>query len=104
MNLKNGIGTSVRWRYFDSVVIDDLNPNTSPGTAGFDAVNYFDLAFTYEATDNFNFVLGANNVLDITPPITGSHACPAGACNGNVFAQVYDALGRYIFAGVTLDF
>ena len=39
-----------------------------------------------------------------TPPVTGSQACPAGPCNGNVFAQVYDALGRYIYAGVTLDF
>ena len=62
------------------------------------------MAFTYEAADNFNFVLGANNVLDKSPPTTGSQACPAGSCNGNVYAQVYDALGRYIFAGVTLDF
>ena len=27
-----------------------------------------------------------------------------GICNGNVYTQVYDGLGRYIFAGVTLDF
>ncbi len=119
-NLKNGVGASVRWRYFDSVTLDALSTNTNlrnagpngpapggiarPGAAGFDAVNYFDLAFTYEATDNFNFVLGANNVLDKSPPTTGSQACPAGSCNGNVYAQVYDALGRYIFAGITLDF
>ena len=75
-----------------------------PGTAGFDSVNYFDLTFTFEAGDNFNFVLGANNVLDKAPPTTGSQACPAGSCNGNVYAQMYDALGRYLFAGVTLDF
>ena len=25
-------------------------------------------------------------------------------CSGNTFPNVYDALGRYIFAGVTLDF
>jgi len=24
--------------------------------------------------------------------------------NGNTFPQVYDALGRYVFAGVTVDF
>lgn len=102
-NLKNGIGASVRWRYFDSVVLD--SPAAArPGTAGFDAVNYFDLTFTYEAGDNLNFVLGANNVFDKSPPITGSQACPAGSCNGNTYAQVYDALGRYLFAGVTLDF
>jgi outer membrane receptor protein involved in Fe transport len=119
-NLRNGIGASVRWRYFDSVTLDALSTNTNlnsvgangpapggvarPGAAGFDAVNYFDLTFTFDAGDNFNFVLGANNVFDKSPPTTGSQACPAGPCNGNTFAQVYDALGRYLFAGVTLDF
>lgn len=119
-NFKNGIGASMRWRYFDSVTVDAVSANTNlrntgssgpapggtarPGLAGFDAVNYFDLTFTYEAGDNINFVLGANNVFDKAPPTTGSQACPAGACNGNIYAQVYDALGRYIFAGVTLDF
>ncbi|WP_301750208.1 TonB-dependent receptor domain-containing protein [uncultured Erythrobacter sp.] len=119
-NFRGGFGASVRWRYFDGVTLDALDPNTNlnnpsgtgpapggvarPGAAGFDAVNYFDLTFTFAAGDNFNFVLGANNVLDKAPPTTGSQACPAGSCNGNVYAQQYDALGRYLFAGVTLDF
>ncbi|WP_086607887.1 TonB-dependent receptor domain-containing protein [Erythrobacter donghaensis] len=119
-NLRSGIGASLRWRYFDSVTLDAVEANTNlsstgpsgpapggtarPGVAGFDSVNYFDLTFTFEAGDNFNFVLGANNVLDKSPPVVGSQACPAGSCNGNVYAQQYDALGRYIFAGVTLDF
>ena len=54
--------------------------------------------------DHYKFSLGANNVLDKAPPTTGSQSCPAGSCNGNVFAQTYDALGRYVYAGVTLDF
>jgi len=119
-NFRNGIGASLRWRHFAGVDLDAVSTNTNlnnaggtgpapggvarPGAAGFDAVNYFDLTFTFDAGDNFNFVLGANNVLDKAPPTTGSQACPAGPCNGNVYAQVYDALGRYIFAGVTLDF
>jgi outer membrane receptor protein involved in Fe transport len=119
-NFKNGIGASVRWRYFDGVTIDALETNSNlnnaggtgpapggvarPGLAGFESVSYFDLALTFAASDNFNFRLGANNVLDKSPPTTGSQACPAGPCNGNVFAQTYDSLGRYIFAGVTLDF
>lgn len=104
-NMRNGIGASVRWRYFDAVDIDSgRTAATPPGIAGFDAVNYFDLALTFDAGDNFNFVLGANNVFDKAPPVTGSQACPAGFCNGNTFSQVYDALGRYIFAGITLDF
>jgi hypothetical protein len=32
------------------------------------------------------------------------NACPSVYCSGNTFPNVYDALGRYIFAGVTLDF
>ena len=119
-NFRSGFGASVRWRYFDGVTLDAVDPNTNlnnpsgtgpapggvarPGAAGFDAINYFDLTFTFAAGDNFNFVLGANNVLDKAPPTTGSQACPAGSCNGNVYAQQYDALGRYLFAGVTLDF
>ncbi|QDH35666.1 TonB-dependent receptor [Porphyrobacter sp. YT40] len=119
-NTRSGFGASLRWRYFDSVTVDAVENNTNlrnvsaagpapggvarPGVAKFDDVSYFDLTFTFEAADNFNFVLGANNVLDKAPQTTGSQACPAGSCNGNVYAQLYDALGRYIFAGVTLDF
>lgn len=96
----NGMGASVRWRYFGPVDLDSANP----GASHFNAVNYFDLAFTWEVGDHYDFRLGANNVLDKEPPITGSQTCPAGFCNGNTFAQVYDALGRYIYAGVTLEF
>ena len=132
-NFKNGVGASLRWRYFDGVTLDAVEDNTNlfnngcagpapasscaalndtssgdavarPGLASFGAVSYFDFTLTYQAGDHFNFRVGANNILDKSPPTTGSQACPAGPCNGNVFAQVYDSLGRYIFAGVTLDF
>ncbi|MDB2693977.1 TonB-dependent receptor [Erythrobacter sp.] len=116
----NGIGASVRWRHFGSVTLDAVEDNTNlfsggatgpapggvarPGSAGFGAQNYFDLALTFEVGDNYNFRFGANNILDKSPPLTGQQSCPAGFCNGNTFSQVYDALGRYIYAGVTLDF
>ena len=100
----NGAGASVRWRHFGSVVVDNLSPTTRPGIAGFDAQNYFDLALTFEVGDHYDFRLGANNIFDREPPVTGSQACPAGFCNGNTFSQVYDALGRYLYAGVTLEF
>ncbi|MXP45135.1 TonB-dependent receptor domain-containing protein [Allopontixanthobacter sediminis] len=119
-DLPSGMGASVRWRYFGNVTLDALEDNTNlgstaasgpapggiarPGNAGFDSISYFDLTFNWEVGDNFDFRLGANNVFDKAPPTTGSQSCPAGFCNGNVFAQVYDALGRYIYAGVTLDF
>jgi len=99
-NTPDGFSTSLRWRYFDPVDLD----GGRPGASQFDAVNYYDLTFGWEVGDNFNFRLGANNILDKSPPTTGSQACPAGSCNGNTFAQVYDALGRYLYAGVTLEF
>jgi iron complex outermembrane recepter protein len=46
-------------------------------------------------------------VLDKSPPIIhsgGVSDCPSGPCNGNTWAQVYDALGRQVFATVTVDF
>ena len=67
-------------------------------------MNYIDLAANFRVGDHFNFRLGVNNLFDSEPPLTGQTNCPAGPCNGNTWAQVYDALGRYIFAGVTLDF
>jgi len=103
-DMPSGFGASVRWRYFGSVDVDSLSDTTQPGIAGFDAVSYFDLSLTAKLGDHYDFRLGMNNIFDKEPPVTGSQACPAGPCNGNVFAQVYDALGRYIYAGVTLDF
>ena len=43
-------------------------------------------------------------ILDRDPPVAGGQVIPAGFGNGNTFPQVYDALGRYLFAGVTIDF
>lgn len=110
IDTKMGIGVSVRWRYFDPVMQDrsSSNPNlsgtTQPANLRIPAVSYFDLSMTADVGDNFKFRLGANNLLDKTPPLTAGAACPAGPCNGNSWAQVYDSLGRYVYAGVTLDF
>jgi len=53
-----------------------------------------------------------NNILDKDPPFVtsgnggkpGSSLCPTGPCNGNSYPGTWDALGRYIYAGVTLNF
>jgi outer membrane receptor protein involved in Fe transport len=118
----SGIGFAARWRYFSGVDLDLLSPNptlnfaggATPTQAQLNALRpadfriprqqYFDLALTARIGDHYNFRLGVNNILDRDPPLVGSNACPAGICNGNAYTQVYDALGRYIFAGITLDF
>lgn len=124
-NHPDGYGLTVRWRYFGSVDVDATRgtgptANGGSGTAGnsnfpggnnlrpadlhLEAQNYFDIAATFRIGDHYNFRLGVNNVLDDSPPLVGQTNCPGVTCNGNTFANVYDALGRYIFAGVTLDF
>ena len=68
------------------------------------AQSFFDLALTARITQKFNLRFGANNILDRQPPVAGGQVIPAGFGNGNTYPQVYDALGRYMFAGVTVDF
>ena len=110
LDTKMGLGFSLRWRYFDPVAQDrtSTNPNlkgvSQPANRRIPAVSYFDLAITANVGDHYKFRIGANNLLDKTPPVVGNPACPAGPCNGNTWAQVYDSIGRYIYAGVSLDF
>jgi outer membrane receptor protein involved in Fe transport len=106
------LAVSAQWRYFDSVKLDayDSNPLLNnvnfqnPTDAKLGARSYLDLLATFKVKDNYSFRVGVNNVLDQDPPLAGSSNCPAGPCNQNVYAQTYDALGRYIFVGLTADF
>ncbi len=112
--MPNGLGISGQWRYFSSVRNDtlsddpDLNgtgtPHSNPGNAKYRAKSFFDLALTARLADRYNFRLGANNILDTEPPVSGQEVTPLPYGTGNTFPQVYDALGRYLFAGVTVDF
>jgi len=112
--MPNGLGISTRWRYFSSVRNDtlsddpDLNgtgtPHSAPGNAKYNAKSFFDLALSARLGDRYNLRLGANNILDTQPPVSGQEVTPLPFGTGNTFPQVYDALGRYLFAGVTVDF
>jgi outer membrane receptor protein involved in Fe transport len=103
-----GIGLSGQWRHFSAVDRDVLSSDpdlaAAARTAGSDRIkqqNYFDLVLTARIGDHYQFRLGANNIFDKIPPTL---VTPAPFGNGNTYPQVYDSLGRYIFAGVTLDF
>ncbi|MGH8177661.1 MAG: TonB-dependent receptor domain-containing protein [Steroidobacter sp.] len=65
------------------------------------AEHYFDLFGSWAVTDMAQVRLGVNNVLDNDPSITTSVGTTG---NGNTYPQVYDALGRYLFAGATVKF
>jgi iron complex outermembrane recepter protein len=86
-------------RYIDEVEQDNAAANRIDSVL--EAEHYFDLFAGWAMTDMANIRLGINNVLDEDPSINASVGVTG---NGNTFPQVYDALGRYIFAGATVKF
>jgi outer membrane receptor protein involved in Fe transport len=110
--LPDGIGLSGQWRHFSAVhcrrELGDPGCGTAanprPGNLQLNQADFFDLALTARVTQKFNLRIGANNILDKAPPVAGGEVIPAGFGNGNTYPQVYDALGRYMFAGMTVDF
>jgi outer membrane receptor protein involved in Fe transport len=116
-----GIGISGQWRYVGKVTHEGFstdqvlhNPGVLPGpntptpllNGHVKAQSYFDLASTFTVGDHYNFRLGVNNIFDKNPPLFSSSfgSCAAVFCNGNTYPGVYDNLGRYFFAGATLNF
>lgn len=111
--LADGIGISGQWRYFGPVSIDasssqaTLAGDFTQFNARIKSQSYFDLALTAPIAEKYNFRIGVQNLLDKDPPLVasaGTYAQPAGFANGNTYPVVYDALGRYLYAGVTLSF
>jgi outer membrane receptor protein involved in Fe transport len=107
------LALSAQVRYFSEVKLDstssqpDLGGTATGGPATdlkLGARTYLDLLATFTVKDNYNFRVGVNNVLDKDPPLNGNLNCPSGPCNGNTWPQVYDALGRYVFVGLTAEF
>jgi outer membrane receptor protein involved in Fe transport len=117
LEMPNGIGTSLQWRYFGPVKVDFSSSDASlagdfdPYDAKVNAQNYLDLAGWYRLAEKYTFRVGINNVLDREPPLVSSgrsngarNPCPTGPCNGNTYPAVYDALGRYVFASFSASF
>ena len=113
---RDGVGLSLQWRHFASVDLDRSSDQSalagpfSPRIARIPAQNYLDLTVTFRAADHYGLRLGVRNLLDREPPVVGgtgnrvTASCPLPSCNANTYPQLYDALGRYIFAGITFDF
>lgn len=108
--MKNGISVSTAWRYFNHVdnAFNSTNAliGTGPGSvapevARIPSVNYFDLSLSARIGNNYTFRLGAQNILDKTPPVLDGNYSNNGS---NTYAQVYDSLGRYVYAAIQLNF
>ncbi|MDE0153108.1 MAG: TonB-dependent receptor [Gammaproteobacteria bacterium] len=63
-------------------------------------MNYLDLAAVWQVTGQAKIYAGINNLTDREPPIVGNSS----GTNGNTFPGLYDALGRYLFMGASMEF
>ena len=119
-NPGSGVSLSVHWRHIGKVRVDrshedvpfpDFLPRPSPLVAKIGAQNYFDLTGLLNFQGKYSLRLGVRNIFDREPPVVaGGVAGSCGSssfgifCNGNTYPQLYDPLGRYVFAGATVDF
>ncbi len=108
-----GLEVSAAWRYFGAVdsQTTSSNPYLSDPAHTFDvdrhiaAQNWFDLSGQWRLKDKLTFRAGVNNIFDKEPPLVGSFTGGSnGSFNGNTYPQTYDALGRFLFVGATVDF
>ncbi|KTF70376.1 TonB-dependent receptor domain-containing protein [Sphingomonas sp. HT-1] len=117
--VNQSVGISAQWRYIGAIHSQATSPDEAlKGAFVFDPgsrlkpYNYIDLMSSFQIGKSYTFRLGVNNLFDLEPPLVtsgnagraGSNQCPTGPCNGNTYPATYDALGRYLFAGVTLNF
>lgn len=84
------------WRYFGET--EELNN----GPTTLSAQSYLDISASWQVMDNTRLRFGINNLLDKEPPIVPN--TPSGIGNGNTFPGPFDAMGRYLFAGVNMAF
>lgn len=104
---RQGITVSFNWRYTGEMKIKTfafLDPG--PLSKKLDPQSFFDLSALFQIKDRYLLSLGVNNIFDREPPLVpfGEGGCIGSACNGNTYVQWYDPLGRYFFAGITVDF
>jgi iron complex outermembrane receptor protein len=108
-----GFSAGVTWRYFGMVHNSITNPSSPDYRPAFGipvdnvipTISYLDLRVSYNI-DKITVRMGANNVLDKDPPIIDTLNDTGNSIYGesNTFPSLYDSLGRYIYANVTIDF
>lgn len=94
---------SLAWRYIGEVKADGSGLNNNRDDK-LDGQHYFDLFGSARFAKKYTVRAGVQNLLDNEPPIVGSGATTSVVGSGNTYPQVYDALGRFLFTSVTLDF
>ncbi len=91
-DLRLGVGM----RYLGGT--EDLGSND----IDFNAEIYWDLTAQWAPFENYSATLGVSNVFDQDPPVSSDAGSAPG--NGNTFPAYFDALGRYIFVTLGVEF
>jgi iron complex outermembrane receptor protein len=99
----------VRWSYIGAT--ESEQTTTNPFLSGtpwlplsrIPAYSYFDLTGSVALGGNVSLRLGVNNIADKAPPLVVGGDCGSIFCNGNTFGGTYRALGRYLFAQVSVQ-
>jgi len=110
-----GLDGFVAWRRINGAASERTNtspllqnlplPALAVPGARLPGVDYIDLGASYTFGGHMTARLGINNLFDKSPPI--GPQTPYGSSvftNGNIYPQVYDALGRYAFFNLTMNF
>ena len=112
-NGRHGPSLSLQWRHTSGMTLAALDPkfnltnNVSSASKRLPSQDYFDVTAAFRIRKAVELRLGANNVFDREPPLIARNTAAGGGPalpNGNTFPEWYDALGRYLFASVTLNF
>ena len=103
----DSVDVSALWRHIDGVrqEPDDIANGNGPafsGTFNGETVNfgripsfdYLDLTTRIAASENFDFTITIQNLLDKQPPIVGSTVGGTSFNSGNTYPSTYDTLGR----------
>jgi len=66
------------------------------------AFDWFDLSGTWDMGNGIQFRGGVTNIFDKRPPLIDINLSFSSVDSGNTFPGTYDAVGRFLFAGVTI--
>lgn len=89
---------SVTWRHYGEVD-RDLGAVTEIDYT-LPAMDYFDVAASIGLPLNTRLRVGVNNIMDKDPPLSDNVGTTG---NGNTYPQTYEARGRWMFMGLTVD-
>jgi iron complex outermembrane recepter protein len=101
------VDLTAAWRHVGPVTVSAASPdpflNMPFDAADFrlGARSYIDLSLAWRVNRRVEVRVGVNNLFDVDPPVIGTDFQAGIAVNANTYPGAYDALGRWLFIGMT---